>query len=418
MFGYGGSVPLPRGSVFMYFKYDSTTGMLFIAGEDHLNTDGLQEAEGFGLYFDDNNNDRFEPIGTDPLLREGNYWAYHFAPGATVRFREIYTNGGVNAIVDSVRDATTAFSWSAGYVTGEVAIPISFFNKNHLQVYAPSKKVGARLFMISRSSGAAVFHGWWPQTMVSVFTPSGFGDIKIPIRLLAPPKAPANVAVSKQGTFLRVTWTDPVEGLNGDTLAIPITLQLYRNGTLLREFSRGVQAWTDSNVIAQGWYEYSLRGLITVSSQRHFGPFSTPVATFAVSDPHLTMFRYDDGIPEVFYVVDFTYNDNKFGIRFTPQAYPTRVYRVKAFTNNGNSPILISIHADSAGLPGARLAGPYTATTYQQAGVDSFLLTLPANEPPTISSGDFHVVLSYLPTSPGAPGIGGDVTPPIDMRSR
>lgn len=418
VFGYGGGVALPRGSVFMYFKYDSLTGKLFIAGEDRLNTDGLQDAEGFGLYFDDNNNNRFEPIGTEPLLREGNYWAYHFSAGPTVRFREIYTGGGVNPVVDTVRDAETAFSSSAGYVTGEVSIPISFFDKNHLQVYGPSKKVGAGLFMISRQSGAAIFHGWWPQTMVSVFTPSGFGDIRIPIRLLAPPKAPTNVNVAKQGNFLRVTWVDPSEGLNGDPLTVPTTLQLYRNGTLLREFPRGVQTFTDSNVIAQGWYEYKLRGYITVSSQTYYGPFSPTVGNFAVTDPRLTEFRYDDGVPEVFYVVDFTYNNNKFGIRFTPLEYPTRVYRVKAFTNNGNSPILVSIHGDSLGFPGEMLAGPYTAVTYQASGVDSFLLTLPGADPPTITGGDFHVVLSYLPTSPGAPGIGGDVTPPIDQRSR
>jgi hypothetical protein len=42
---------------------------------------------------------------------------------------------------------------------------------------------------------------------------------------------------------------------------------------------------------------------------------------------------------------------------------------------------------------------------------------MPGTDPPTINSGSFHVMLSYLPTSPGAPGIGGDYTAPIDMRS-
>jgi hypothetical protein len=44
-------------------------------------------------------------------------------------------------------------------------------------------------------------------------------------------------------------------------------------------------------------------------------------------------------------------------------------------------------------------------------------VTIPATDPPTIDAGDFWVVLSYLPTSPGAPGIGGDLTAPIDGRS-
>ncbi|MBX2990434.1 MAG: carboxypeptidase regulatory-like domain-containing protein [Bacteroidetes bacterium] len=418
VFGLGGGIALPRGSVFMYFKYDSVAQRLYIAGEDFLNTDGVQANEGFGLYFDDNNNKNFEPRGTDSLLREGNYWAYYFSTGSTVRFREIYTGGGVNAVVDTVTDAQTAFSSASGRVTGEVSIPLGFFNKNHLQVYGPDRKVGAGLFMISRDAGNAVFHGWWPQTMASVFTPSGFGEIQIPIRLLAAPKAPTNPAVAKLGNFLRVSWTDPTHGLNNEPLTVPVTMQIYRNGTLLVELPTGAQAFIDSNVIAQGWYEYTIRGSITISTQTYYGPFTAPVGDFAVTNPQLTEMRYDDGIPEAFYVVDFTYNDNKFGIRFTPQAYPARVYRVKAFTNNGFSPILVSIHEDSSGLPGPVKAGPYTAQSYQSSGVDSFLVTLPANDPPTVISGDFHVVLSFLPSSPGAPGIGGDITPPIDGRSQ
>ncbi len=417
VFGNGGGVQLSRGSAFLYFKYDSVAGKLYIAGEDFLNTDGLQNSEGFGLYFDDNNNKRFEAINGEPLLREGNFWAYYFTTGSTVRFREIYSNGGVNAVVDTVTDAQTAFSSATGHVTGEVSIPISFFNKNHLQVYGLDKIVGAGIFMIGRNAGNPVYHGWWPQTMVSVFTPSGFGGIRIPIRLLAPPKAPTNLAVNKQGNFLRVTWTDPSQGLNGDPLTVPTTLQLYKNGALIRQFATGVQTFTDSNVVAQGWYEYKLRGSITVTAQTYFGPYTSTVGNFAVTDPQLAEVVYDDGIPEAFYVVDFNYNDNKFAIRFTPQQYPARVYRVKAFTNNGNSPINVSIHADSSGFPGALKAGPYLASSYQASGIDSFLVTVPGTEPPTIESGDFFVVLSYLPTSPGAPGIGGDLTQPIAQRS-
>jgi hypothetical protein len=90
---------------------------------------------------------------------------------------------------------------------------------------------------------------------------------------------------------------------------------------------------------------------------------------------------------------------------------------VEAFTNNGNSPILVSIYDDNGGIPGNILTGAYEAVTHQTAGVDSFTLTIPGTDPPTIDNGDFWVVLSYLPTSPGAPGIGGDFTAPIDART-
>lgn len=421
VFGNGGGVRLPRGSVFMYVKYDSTARRLYLAGEDRLNTDGLAAGEGFGIYVDDNNNDQFEAQGTNPLLREGNYWAYWFSAGPTVRFREIYTNGGVNAVVDTVRDAQTAMSSAAGYFTGEVSIPLGFFDRNHLQVYAPGRTVGAGIFIIGRDGGgAAVFHGWWPQTMNSVFTARGFGDIRIPIRLLAPPKAPTNVTAVRQGDRVRVAWTPPTEGINNDPLTVPVTMQLNRNFVAHRQFAQTTTGWTDSATVAEGWYEYKLRGFVSVASPQadYFGPYSPSVGLFALRDPRLTEISYDDGIPEVFYVVDFNYNDNKFAIRFSPGSYPAKVYRVKAYTNNGFKPINISIFSDSGGIPGRRLAGPYPAESFQTAGVDTFLLTFPGTEPPIITTGDFQVVLEYLPDSPGAPGIGGDVTQPIDGRTQ
>jgi hypothetical protein len=253
--------------------------------------------------------------------------------------------------------------------------------------------------------------------MISVFTPSGFGNIHIPIRLLAPPRAPSNVQVARAGSRLHVTWSDPTVGLNNDPLTVPVTIQLWRNGSPWREFPAGVQSWTDSNVVAEAWYEYKIRGSVNVNSTTYFGPYSATVGEFAGASPQLTEIGYDDGIPDIFYVVDFSYNGNQFGIRFTPLAYPATVYRVKAFTNNGNKPIMVSIHADSSGFPGPALTGDHPGTTYQTAGIDSFLVTFPGAEPPVITSGSFHVVLSYLPTSPDAPGIGGDYAQPIDGRS-
>jgi hypothetical protein len=417
VFGYGGGVPLPRGSCFMYFKYDSVSKLLYVAGEDFLNDDALTESEGFGLYFDDNNDNAFEPIGTNPLTREGNYWAYYFGSGPLVRFREIYTGGGVSSVIDTVWDASVAASAATGHFVGEVSIPLGFFDKNHLQVFAPDRTVGAGLFMINRLAGSAVFDGWWPQTMSSVFSPSGFGGITIPISLLAPPSAPTDVAVERDGDNLLVSWSDPLTGINGDPLTIPFVIELTRNGEVVGEFEPGTESYLDMDVVPLGWYEYKLRGFVDVAAPTvYYGPYSETVGAFAVDDPQLYEIRYDDGVPEAFYVVSFTYDDNKFGIRFTPEEYPTTVYRVEAFTNNGNSPILVSIAEDEGGLPGRLLTGEYEGVSYQSSGIDSFTVTIPAADPPTITSGDFWVLLSYLPTSPGAPGIGGDLSAP-DPRS-
>ena len=122
--GYSGSTPKPQGSAYMYFKFDNTTKMLYIAGEDFLNPT-LDEGEGFGLYFDDNNDNKFEPSGGLSVLREGNFWAYWHPSGSDLRFRTIYTGGGVGAI-DTIFNALVNFSQTSGHLQGEVAIPLGF----------------------------------------------------------------------------------------------------------------------------------------------------------------------------------------------------------------------------------------------------------------------------------------------------
>ncbi|MBM2841695.1 MAG: hypothetical protein HW412_2223, partial [Bacteroidetes bacterium] len=270
VFGYGGGIQLPRGSVFMWFKYDSLVNRLYIAGEDILNNDGLADGEGFGLYFDDNHNHQFESIGGDSLLREGNYWGYYFSAGPNVRFRVIYTGGGVGG-TEVVTDAQAAFSSATGHVTGEVSIPLGFFNRNHLQVYGPNRFVGAGLFMIGRTgNGAALFHGWWPQTMVSVFTPSGFGDIHIPIRLLGEPvSVKEGTETPKEFTLLQ-NYPNPFNPSTKISFQLPavsfVTLRVFdllgrEVGTLVnKEMEAGSHSVTwDAADVSAGVYFYKLQ---------------------------------------------------------------------------------------------------------------------------------------------------------------
>jgi hypothetical protein len=70
-------------------------------------------------------------------------------------------------------------------------------------------------------------------------------------------------------------------------------------------------------------------------------------------------------------------------------------------------------------LPGARiLAGPYRVTSGIAGAVNSITLTLPGNDPPEIQSGDFWVIINYLPDSPGDPGIGVDSDSPNSGRGK
>lgn len=410
IFGYFSGAPKPQGSTLMYLKFDDANDMLYIGGQDFLNPT-LDNNEGFGLYFDDNNNDDFEPRSALPVYQEGNFWAYWHPTGADLRFRKIYAGGGVGDII-TLAGAEVAFSDAAGHVQGEVAIPMGFLEGYQLQVYSPERTVGLGAFLIARDpAGNPIFNGWWPQTMNSVFTPRYFGSVGIDVSLDAPPKAPSDIALTRQGNSLLLTWTDPTEGLNNDPLPAPPTIHVYRNGQFLASVNPGVQSLQDDEVICGGWYEYRLEAEITAGGTVWTGPLSNPVGDFACYEPVLIPITYDDGTWEAFYVVDFTYNDNKFAVRYTPTFYPCRVVRLTTITN-GTEAFDFTIHANNNGIPGALLAGPYRVNAPAASPVGNVILTLPGIEPPVIESGDFWAVINFLPTSPGAPGIGVDVSSP------
>ncbi len=414
--GYSGSPPVPQGSVFMYFKFDDQTDMLYIAGEDFLNPT-LDDNEGFGLYFDDNDNKTFEPQGTNPLFQEGNFWAYWHPTGSNLRFRQLFKGGGVGT-VDTLTDGQVAFNDGSGHLQGEVAIPMGFMEGYQLQVYGPDKLVGLGAFLIARNAGNPLFDGWWPQTMNSVFDPNYFGDEKINVSLTAPPQAPGNISVTRQNGKLLVTWDDPTLGLNNDPLPVPPLITIYKNGQFFQDIGPGVQSILDSDVECGLWYEYKMEASIVIGNDTLISPMSLPVGTFACQDPPLTELTYDDGSWEAFYVVDFTYDNNKFALRFTPTYYPAKVVRLKTVVNNGGA-FDFTIQQDSSGLPGARkIAGPYRVTSGIAGAVNSITLTLPGNDPPEIQSGDFWVIINYLPDSPGDPGIGVDSDSPNSGRGK
>jgi FlgD Ig-like domain/Carboxypeptidase regulatory-like domain/PQQ-like domain len=413
VFGYSGGTPKPQGSVYLYFKFDDDNDLLYVAGEDFLNT-VLDNNEGFGFYFDDNNNNTFEPNGALPVLQEGNFWAYWHPSGSDLRFRKIFTGGAVGDVT-TLQDAQLAFTDGAGYVQGEVAIPMGFHDGYQLQVYGPDKKVALGGFMIARNAGAALFDGWWPQTMNSVFNPQYFGDVKIDVSLSAPPQIPSNIAVNRQDNNLLVTFDNPTLGLNNEPLIGTLYKNLYKNGAYLSTINEATVQYLDQNVLCGAWYEYAIEAFTVDGTDTLMGPRSIAYGQFACQEPLLTQIKYDDDSWEAFYVVDFTFNDNKFALRFTPTKYPARVVRLQTLVN-GNGSFDFTIAADSIGWPGKIIAGPYRVSSGVVGNVAPILLTLPGEEPPTIDVGDFWAVINYLPATPGEPGIGTDVNPPNSGR--
>ncbi|QQS37921.1 MAG: T9SS type A sorting domain-containing protein [Ignavibacteriales bacterium] len=411
--GYSGGSPKPQGSVFMYFKYNDQNDMLYIAGEDFLNNE-LDDSEGFGLYFDDNNNDAFEPNGALPLLQEGNFWAYWHAGGSDLRFRKIFTGGGVGDII-TLTEGDVEFTITNGHLQGEVAIPMGFFEGYQLQIFAPDKTPGLGAFLIERNAGAAIFNGWWPQTMNSVFNPLYFGNVGVDVSLLAPPQAPDSITVTIQGENLLVTWADPVLGLNNDPLTGVPTIDIYRNGKFFKTIAGGTEMLLDDSVDCQLWYEYKMIAYIILGDDTLFSPVSRTVGGFACEEPALTPVKYDDGSWEAFYVVDFTYDENKFALKVTPTFYPAKIIRLETLVNNAGA-FDFTLNKDESGLPGDIIAGPYRVSSGIAGAANSILLTLPGIDPPTIEAGEIWVLINYLETNPGDPGIGTDASSPNSGR--
>ncbi len=408
IFGYGGGIPQPQGSVFLYLKFDETNDLLYVGGEDFLNPT-LDDNEGFGLYFDDNNNNVFD--GNPPFIREGNFWAYWHPGGADLRFREI-----PSYIITPITGAEVQFSVASGHLQGEFAVPMGFLDGFQLQVFGPDKIAGLGAFLIARQAGAAVFNGWWPQTMNTVFNPQYFGDVGIDVSLLAPPQPPSNISVSRQGEDLLITWDDPTLGLNNDPLTVPPSIVIYKNDELLTTLSAGVESFVDNDVYCVAWYEYRFKAYIVDGSDTLTGPITAPFGEFACEEPTLVPISYDDGLWNGFYVVDFTWDNNKFGIRFTPAAYPVYVRKLETIVN-GNEAFDFTINKDNGGIPGDVIAGPYRVFDTSPAQVGTIIKNIPGIDPPEISQGDFWVLINWLEPTPGAPGIGADSDIPIDMRS-
>jgi len=411
VYGYGGGVPVPQGSAFMYLKFDDNTNMLYIAGEDFLNPT-LDDNEGLGLYFDDNNNNVFDE--DPPFLTEGNFWAYWHPAGADLRFRKIV--GGAVGQVITLSNAQVKFSDVSGHLQCEVAIPMGFMEGYQLQVFAPDKIVGLGTFLIARQAGLPVYHGYWPQTMNSLFNPIYFGDVKINVSLVAPPQPPTDIQVTRQGENLLITWNDPTLGLNNDPLLVPANIKLYRNGKYITTFASGVQSLIDDDVECLAWYEYQMKTYIIVGADTLEGPMTAPIGNYACEEPQLTKITYDDDNWDAFYVASFSWENNKFAVRFTPESYPVFVRKLETIVNS-NDGFNFTVQRDINGVPGDTLAGPYFVYDTSPAQVGTVIKNIPGFDPPEITQGDFWIVINWLESNPGAPGIGTDATPPIDNRS-
>jgi hypothetical protein len=124
--------------------------------------------------------------------------------------------------------------------------------------------------------------------------------------------------------------------------------------------------------------------------------------------------KYDDGIPEQFWIESDIYDGNAFGVDFTPTSYPVIVSHLRVLLNDTTSVALV-VQADAGGPPGDVIAGPFVVSADTNSGWASVII--PEGQRPVITSGSFFVVLYWFPASPAMPGVGTDTTSVAPNRS-
>lgn len=127
-----------------------------------------------------------------------------------------------------------------------------------------------------------------------------------------------------------------------------------------------------------------------------------------------TEILYDDGNLDIYGYVSSNYYDNKFAQKMIPCLPPPYKITQARFYSSTAAPIMISLNADSMGLPGLgvsyQIAPP---ETIYPAGTGWAV----KNYTPEITinnSSQFWLVLHWLPSSPTSPYIGMDNTIPRD----
>ncbi|MBN1754607.1 carboxypeptidase regulatory-like domain-containing protein [bacterium] len=413
VFGSYDGIPNGPGSIYLYLKYCDSLDLLYLAAEN-LYDHGLSAGEGMGIYIDDNCDGRWTDSGS--RWHEGNFWL-NFESGhrGISIFRQL-TRGGWAGYQDTLDDITLRFSTIAGRFQMEASIPMGFKNGHEIQLFAPEKKIGFGAFLQRFHTGTGnTFEGWWPQGLDNIVSyPNHFGTLTIPATLYAPPAAPESIRVETvDENDLQISWIDPDLGVDGFPLLRLSGLIIYRNGVAYSFEDSGVELFRDEDLTMNAWYQYALQGYSEVDLAILMGDTSGYYGSFVGSTPDMTCLSYSDSTSEAYYVVSFSWDQNKFAVRFEPPFYPCMVRQIDFMSNNYQG-VELTIADDSTGLPGSALAGPFEVSP---APYEWTSYLIPGREPPVLGDGTFWAVINFREEHSGYPGIGVDYGVPLDSNS-
>lgn len=139
--------------------------------------------------------------------------------------------------------------------------------------------------------------------------------------------------------------------------------------------------------------------------------------SLAASTAVTTEILYDDGFLNTYGYVSGDFYDNKFAVKMRPCLNPPYLINRARFYVSSSDPIIMSLNADSSGLPGI---GPVyeisPAETLSAAGTGWSVKNY-ASPIPMTDADPFWMVVNWLSSSPTAPYIGMDNNWPIDTMS-
>ena len=122
---------------------------------------------------------------------------------------------------------------------------------------------------------------------------------------------------------------------------------------------------------------------------------------------------YEGGFPEAYWIVGSAWDNNRFGVRITPEEYPFKITGARVMVDAGTQ-FDLTINNDNSGMPGSVITGPFEMARNAE---DWAILFIPEIQQPEIAEGDFWIILHWRMESPSSPGVGVDMSSP-DLRSR
>jgi len=147
---------------------------------------------------------------------------------------------------------------------------------------------------------------------------------------------------------------------------------------------------------------------------RSTDPVGGPTAPHQYTTLPGRQLKYDDGWPANFLIVsDIAGNGNAFAVLFTPVTYPVTISKLRVYVND-TSPFSLSVTTAGMGQPGSVIAGPFTANSAFAPGWAG--VSIPENSQPVVTTGHFFVLLEWISSTPGSPGVAAD-TMNVDGRS-